>query len=322
MRPSLFTHTPCVSPRRMSAPQAHADYLDFNALTLADLPDVMPMLRQSPWRTCDFTAGGMMMWIDYFRYTFCVRGGTLFVKGVAEDDVTLPAFSLPVGAMPVEQSVALIRDHCRANGIEARLSAVPEEALPLLGRMNPRSVTELTDWADYVYDAASLASLSGKKLNKKRNHVNRFTTDNPGYTFVPLDASNISAVRRFHDSLPLAAGKPVMAEYERMQVSRVLGNPSAYPFEGAVLSVPERGVVAFTLGEVAGDTLHVHIEKMDHTVAGAGETVNRLFAEMMTRRYPGIRFINRQDDAGDPGLRRAKESYHPIRLLRKYNVVL
>ena len=61
---------------------------------------------------------------------------------------------------------------------------------------------------------------------------------------------------------------------------------------------------------------------MNHDVAGAGETINKLFAEMMTNRHPEIIYINRQEDVGDPGLRHAKESYHPLKLLDKYNVMM
>ena len=78
-----------------------------------------------------------------------------------------------------------------------------------------------------------------------------------------------------------------------------------------MLSTPADGIVAFTLGEVIGDTLYVHIEKMNHLVNGAGETVNKLFAELMTGHHPEVRYINREEDVGDPGLRHAKESYHP-----------
>ncbi len=318
MRPNIISHVP--TPRRATR-EARFDQLAFRRMTPADIPELLPLLHSAPWRTCDFTAGGMLMWADMFRYEYCVRDNTLFVKGVAEDDVTLPAFSLPVGQLPLEQSVAIVLDYCRRQGIEARFSAVPAEVVPRLVAMGATRVDELTDWADYLYDAASLASLSGKKLNKKRNHLNRFMADNPGYTFEPLSAANIDAVRRFHSELTLAPGKASMAEYERRQVALVLDNPSAWPFEGVVLSVPGRKVVAFTMAEPVADTLHIHIEKMDHEVAGAGETINCLFARMMTERHPQLRFINRQDDAGDPGLRRAKESYHPVDLLKKYNVV-
>ena len=126
MRPSLFIHTPHVSSSRLAQRHAHADYLNFRPATLDVLAEMLPGLYSAPWRTCDFTAGGVLMWTDMFSYTYCVKGGTLFIKGLAENDVTLPAFSLPVGDMPLSQSVALVRDHCRANGIEARFSAVPE----------------------------------------------------------------------------------------------------------------------------------------------------------------------------------------------------
>ena len=89
-----------------------------------------------------------------------------------------------------------------------------------------------------------------------------------------------------------------------------------------MLSTPSDGIVAFTLGEVIGDTLYVHIEKMSHDIAGAGETINRLFASMMTTIHPSVQYINREEDVGDPGLRHAKESYHPLELLKKYNVTM
>ena len=76
------------------------------------------------------------------------------------------------------------------------------------------------------------------------------------------------------------------------------------------------------MGEVIGDTLFTHIEKMDHEVPGAGETINKLFAEHILTKYPEIRYINREEDAGDEGLRQAKLSYHPAIILNKYDIVV
>ena len=185
----------------------------------------------------------------------------------------------------------------------------------------PSSVQQLADWSDYLYEASALATLSGKKLGKKRNHVNRFEAENPGYTFEPLTPELIPAVKEFFLARHLPLSKPALADIEREQVMQVLSTPGLFGFEGAVLSTPANGIVAFTLGEVKGDTLFVHIEKMDHEVNGAGETINKLFAEMMTGRHPGLIYINREEDVGDPGLRHAKESYHPAELLAKYNVI-
>lgn len=301
-----------------------AQRLMFKPLGLEDIPVIRPYLLDSGHRTCDYSIGGLLMWARYFNYAYDIVDDTLFIKGVTEDDVTRPAFSLPVGHMDLADAVDLLRDYCASTpGAEPlTFSAVPEESVDALRRLGATEVTELTDWADYLYDAHALATLSGKKLSKKRNHVNRFMADNPGYTFTPLTPDLLPAVREFYHEYHLPLSKPALADVEREQVLKVLDNLDRYPFEGAVLSTPSDGIVAFTLGEIIGDTLCVHIEKMNHNVAGAGETINRLFAEMMTNRHPGLVHINREEDVGDPGLRYAKESYHPEMMLRKYNVTM
>ncbi len=295
--------------------------LHFSPLTLDDVPRILPYLGKSHCRTCDFTVGGLLMWAGYFNYTYAIHNDTLYIKGVTEDDVTRPAFSLPVGNAPLQESIALLKDYCRENDcMPLVFSAVPEEYVEPLRLLGATKVTPLDDWGDYLYEAEALATLSGKKLGKKRNHVNRFMADNPGYTFQPLTRDNLAAVVEFYRNTHLPLSKPALADVEREQVMHVLDNVERYGFEGAVLSTPADGIVAFTLGEVIGDTLYVHIEKMNHLVNGAGETINKLFAELMTGHHPEVRYINREEDVGDPGLRHAKESYHPLRLLAKYNV--
>lgn len=292
----------------------------FDEFSLQDIPYVRMMLEAAPARTCDFTVGGIFMWTDYFRYRRAIVDDTLFIMGLSELDITRTAFSLPVGSMPLHESVALLREWCEAEGIPLRMSAVPECAVASLEALGARVDAELTDWADYLYDAAPLASYSGKKMAKKRNHVNAFKTANPGYSFMPITPGNIGQVIAFYEEQHLAADKGLTAEVERMNTLAVLHNLSHYPFEGAVLSTPADGIVAFTLGEVRDDTLYVHIEKMRHDIPGSGETIAELFAGEMTDRHH-ISYINREEDMGDEGLRKAKLSYHPAALLRKFDLV-
>lgn len=294
--------------------------LEFRPMTGADIPQVASLLKYADTRTCDFTVGGMFMWADWFNYRMCVYRDTLFVKGMSESDMHTVAFSLPVGALPLEESIKLIKEYCRQRSLLMLLSAVPGEYVDTLMRYGATRAEELPDWADYLYDIDSLATFAGKKLNKKRNHINRFVADYPDYAVELITAANIGDVKSFFDNLQLPEGKPLMAEYDRCQVKEVLDNYGDYPFEGMLLRVPARGVVAFAIGEVKGDTLVVHIEKMDHSVTGAGEVVCRDFAAMMKARYPHLRYENREDDAGDEGLRQAKLSLHPCALLSKYNV--
>lgn len=298
------------------------DILPFRPITLSDMPLINSMLQNSTTRTCDYTVGGIFMWVKMFDYRYCVIGDTLFIKGRSESHPDRTAFSLPIGG-DLGEAVGLIADYCRLSGIKPSYSAIPEDYIDRLASLAGGRIERLEGWSDYIYSAEALATLSGKHYMKKRNHVNRFMTDNPAWTFGPLTADLVPETMLFLDGSTSTADKVdrAMADYERSECFRVLASLSSYPFEGAVLRGDDGAIVAFTLGEVIGDTLYTHIEKADHRVAGAGETVNKLFAAEMLRSHPGLRYINREEDMNDPGLRYAKESYRPVMLLDKYNLV-
>lgn len=267
------------------------------------------------------------MWAKYFRYTYCILDNTLIIKGVAEDDPDVTAFSMPIGPMPIgpmplRRSVALIERYCHSHRLPVVFSAIPEDRLAEFMSIHPgMRYSELADWSDYIYRIETLATLRGKKMNKKRNHVNRFIGDHPDYTVDTVNAEMVDELEamtgRTSDSMtPLAV-------YERRQCQDTLRMLPLYGFESAVLrTAPGAPVCAYAAGEVIGDTLYTHIEKADHSVAGAGEMINMIFARRMLEKYPGLQYVNREEDTGDEGLRHAKLSYHPTALLRKYNIFL
>lgn len=294
--------------------------LKFRPITDDTLPLINSLLQDSSSRTCDYSVGGIFMWVDCFAYEYCVYRDTLFIKGVSETDPGKVAFSLPIGQLPLSECVALIRRYCNYFGLELVFAAIPEDRIDYLLSIAGGEIEELTDWADYIYDVRQLADLTGKKYNKKRNHVNRFLNENPHFVFEPLTPSLLPEVLLFHTGMHLADDDSEMSVYERNQCTRILNHYPSYPFEGAVLRDETGEICAYTCGEVIGDTLYIHIEKMAHAVPGCGETINQLYARYMSMRHPSLRFINREEDCGDPGLRHAKESYHPLMHLRKYNL--
>lgn len=314
MKPSAAT---CVTTTTLDTP------LRFRPVTLADMPLINGLLQTATSRTCDYTIGGIFMWIDYFSYEYCVYDDTLFIKGRTENHRTETSFMLPVGAMPLPEAVALIMQYCRAKNLRPVFSAVPDDRLEALldtvgfdARVEP-----LDDWADYLYDLRSLATLAGKHLAKKRNLANRFFADNPGWQFEPLTCDRLPETILFFEGNGIGdKADPRMALYEHRECRRVLNAFTSYPFEGAVLRGAAGDIVAFTVGEVIGDTLYIHIEKMRHDVPGAGAAINKLFAAHMLTRHPALRYANREEDCGDPGLRTAKEQYHPLARLQKVNV--
>lgn len=263
-----------------------------------------------------------MMWVKFFGYEFCIVEDTLFIKGRTENNRHETAFMLPVGALPTDEAVNLILRYCDETGLNPVFSAVPEDRLnTLLSVLPDADVETLDDWSDYIYDIRALATLSGKHLSKKRNHFNQFVNNNPGWRLESIGRHNLPEVIDFFLNYGAELrDKSEIAEAEFNECARVLQNYEAYPFEGALLRCSDGSIAAFAVGEVVGDTLHVHIEKMNHSVDGAGAALCRLYAEYMLSRHSGLRYENREEDCGDPGLRTAKEQYHPLTLLRKFNV--
>lgn len=296
--------------------------LHFRKISHSDMPLIMSYFNRQTARTTDFSLGGILMWVDVFNYEFCIYEDTLFIKGVVEDDFSKPAFSIPLGRMSMRQCVRLLKEYCREQGITLEFSAVPVTALEELKALKPSQITELEDWADYLYDAEALAYLKGKKLSKKRNHVNRFMADYHDHQLVEMNPSNAVMALEFMNEYDKEGDDTPMAIIERRQtrclIQEFIANPDG--MFGAMLMVAGK-VVAFTLADIVGDTLFIHVEKALREVNGSYEAINTLFARHMLTLHPELRYINREDDSGDPGLRKAKESYHPLTKLRKYNVI-
>lgn len=301
-------------------PACHS--LNFKRISHKDMPIIWNFLRKESGRTTDFSYGGVLMWIDYFHYEYAVFNDTLFLKGVVENNITQPAFSLPVGKMNLADSVALLKDYCRIHCINLVFSAVPEYALEDFLDFHPKSIEELSDWGDYLYPIEQLATLSGKKMSKKRNHVHQFQNTFPDWQAEWINPGNAHLAMDFMDLFDSEGDATEMAVAERA-LSRSLislieeGDPV---LEGLIL-LADGKVCAYTIGDVKGDTLFVHIEKATRHVPGSYEMINQLFAERMLERHPELKFVNREDDAGDDGLRLAKESYHPSEKLKKFNIL-
>lgn len=297
--------------------------LRFRPVSADALPRIAALLHGSPGRACDYTVGGIFMWADYLNYRYCIAADTLFIEGSVPERPSVTVYALPVGAMAPEAAVDLLRGHCRSLNRPLRFSVIPEDRLHAFACIPGARVSELAGWGDYIYDIRALVTLAGNAMKKKRNHVNRFLADNPRWTLDALTADNAREAMDFLWRIDvIRPADSLMAQVERRETYRVLEQwkvLSPY-FHGAILRDDFGRPVAFTVGEIIGDTLFVHIEKMDHGAPGAGEMVNHAFASSMAGRYPQLRYVNREDDSCDSSLRAAKLSWHPERILPKFSV--
>ena len=300
-----------------------APFLQFKRIEHGDMPLIWEFLEREKGRTTDFSYAGLFMWVDLFKYEYAIYRDTLFIKGVVENDRAKPAFSLPIGGMQLSESIEVLKAYCQSEGLPMELSAVPEYAVAELQDIGARYIELLEDWSDYLYDAGMLAMLTGKKMSKKRNHVNNFMQHHPEWSFEPLTASNADEALAFMDIYEREADETFMAR-EESRLSRLMIRMLAEGdgvMHGGVLYDKPGSICAITIGDTKGDTLYVHIEKGTKAINGSYETINKEFAAHVLQEHPEIKYINREDDSGDEGLRKAKESYHPIALLRKYNVI-
>lgn len=291
--------------------------LDFQPLSLQHIALLREYFAQQPGRICDSTVGGTFLWRDYFHTAFARENGTLFLRS------HMPETGQPIYAVPMggdrRQALLNLAEHCRQAGHALTLSTVPQEDLPLIRELWPDARVEtIPEWADYLYLAEDLKELQGKKYATQRNHISKFNRLYSEWQFQPVTADNLEQVRAFFDWFAEVNEKDsdTYKEDER-KAAEALAHFDEYGFMGGTIIADGR-IVAMALGEVQGDTLYVHIEKADIACHGAYQMIVREFARYACT--DGVQYINREDDAGDEGLRKSKLAWRPCGLLDKYLV--
>ncbi|MCI8593625.1 MAG: DUF2156 domain-containing protein [Oscillospiraceae bacterium] len=297
--------------------------ISFHTPVLTDKPWIDDVLRTSGVRGCEYNFTNLFAWSDPYCQQVAQVEGCLAVHVTGSMG---GCYLYPVGGDERAAVAELRQDAAERDETFRMVCVLPEQRERLEGWFSGCFAFEADrDGFDYLYDIERLCSLTGKKLHGKRNHINRFLEDNPQWSFEPITAANLTECiamdeRWYQENLGYdgdetlredgVALRKCMAHYDRMGL------------EGCLLRAGGR-VVAFTMGEPMGesDTYDVHFEKAFSEVQGAYPMVNREFARWVRERHPNIRYLNREDDMGVEGLRKAKESYYPDILLEKYSAV-
>lgn len=230
-------------------------------------------------------------------------------------------YLLPIGGLDLSRAVEALRDDARSRGIPFRLFGLTYGESQRLEALFPGQFRFHTvrDSFDYVYDIERLTELKGKKLQSKRNHCNRFEAQYPDYEILPLTPELLPLCESFAEEWYRShfhTGEDF--EGEKRSLTRAFAHFEALQMEGILLRTAA-GIMGFSMGNrIREDTFDVNFEKALPEVNGAYPMVNREFARRIHKAYPGVKFLNREDDMGLAGLRRAKESYYPDILLEKF----
>lgn len=216
---------------------------------------------------------------------------------------------------------AIISDS-RKRGIPCRLTSLTRADMDMLEQWYPGQFyfQPDRDSYDYIYSIDALADLGGKKLQKKRNHCNRFRLLHPGCAVTPITDGNTPQVLSMLDiwyAQKKAADPTASFRLEQAAITKALAYRKALGIEGLVLTEKGR-IIAMTLGSpLSKDTFDVQFEKALEGYDGAYAVINREFARYLREKYPNLKWLNREDDLGLEGLRKAKLSYCPARLVEK-----
>ena len=291
--------------------------LSLSTIDLDAMQKLRPYLEQQPYRTSDYAPGAIFQWRAYIQSAYAIQDDMLFMT--LQDEDGSHGYMVPLGKGNLYRALEAIEEDARARAIPLRYCAVPEDALAVLdARYGTRLHKEaLRQWADYLYELDNLVSFPGKKYHTQRNHFNRFKKENPSYRFVPVTAETLPAAERFLDEYEhyyASIDKPIEQE-EMLRARELLHDALVLRQKAGYLAVDE-AIIALAIGEVLGDTLYVHVEKARTDYAGAYQAIVSLFAGYAAE--PDTRYINREDDSGDEGLRYSKLEYRPLRLLDKY----
>ncbi len=182
------------------------------------------------------------------------------------------------------------------------------------------AVEEEPERADYVHKTSELADLPGQKFHSKKNHINQFEKNAPDAVYKPIDNGKLTdkCVKFSINWLESHPKKHLKSLQKEVQVTvKMLKNYQALGLTGGVL-MDAGQIAAFALGEeLNSETFVVRVEKADTSFPGSYQAINQLFVSNAARDY---KYTNREQDLGVPGLRRAKKSYHPVKMIRKYRL--
>ena len=289
--------------------------IQFKRPELEDKELITSYFEKAPSRSCERTFVNVYLWSRHYKVQYAVIEDALVFK--SEDRGT--AFAYPAGKPEnVKKALEFLMGYCKETGNPFILYNVTPEMFAQLEGWYPGKFTVEydRDIADYLYESEKLSTLAGKKLHGKRNHINKFKSLYPDWSYEELSDENVEdcfqmALKwRNQNGCKEDPGKnaEMCVTLNSMRLYKELG------LTGGVLKADGK-IVAFTVGErLCDDTFVVHIEKAFADVEGAYPMINQQFVQ---HECAGYTYVNREEDTGAEGLRKAKLSYRPAFLEEK-----
>lgn len=296
----------------------------FEKFTFDHILRFLPVLRAQNTRLSNYTPGTAFVWGKYLDTHFAEAEGCLILR---DRYVKQEYFYYPISPAGDEEAqrraLCAVEEYCRNENVRLHFTAVPRDKLPelVLRYGSELHLSDIRRWRDYLYEKENFQNYPGGRYSGQRNHVNKFKKTYPDWQFCAYTPADAAEVRAFLEEYAASqyAKEEMYADEEMKGAFALFENIEKLGLSAGFLRAGGK-IVAFSAGEVCGDTMFVHVEKALRGYPGAYPAMAQAFAQAFCGE--NVRYINREDDSGDMGLRKSKLQYLPAALLDKYNIAV
>lgn len=299
----------------------------FKRPQLEDQSWIAPIFRASGQRSCEYTFTNLYTWAEAYDEKVALVEGFLVIRTESDGG----SYSWGIGSGDRRRLMEALYQDSLERGVPFILWGMNREQCGELEEMYPGKFLfeDYRDGSDYCYSIDKLCTLAGKKLHAKRNHIHRFEENFPGWHTEPVTVENLPQCIRLAKDWEKEEAEAGLEDWESREGENALylsvQHYEELGLEGLILFADEScdRPLAFTIGTlISGDTYDVLFEKAYGEVQGAYPMINREFSRWVKEHYPQVAYMNREDDLGEPNLRKAKLSYHPDLMVEKWLVTL
>lgn len=295
---------------------------EFNDINIEAIEKLTPFFDMVDYDACEYCFTTMFMWQHTYKTKYHIEDDFAVIFGEFDGEI----FSvLPLASREnMEKAINFAMDYFEKIESKVYLRGINKEIVEFLKDKYGEKFEyiEERDFFDYIYDAESLRTLKGRKNQKKRNHLNYFLKEYEGrYEMRLLTKDDFDACMELVDkwAMQKEENEQEVEDDEKIAIEKVFKNFDRFNGRVKVFGVFMDGTLeAFSIGEYLNENMAlIHIEKANPEIRGLYPFINQQF---LVNEFPDVEFVNREEDLGIEGLRKAKLSYHPIRFAEKYTV--
>lgn len=298
--------------------------MEFKRMDKDALEGLTPYFKNQTTGISAYSIAYQIMWNEeMFMPEYAITDGNLVLKGTNKGKTI---FFYPISQTgkinDEEKAICEIEDFCRKEYCGLTYINIPKEKLGFLcSRYTDAKIHNERTWDDYLYKIEDFKNFSGRKFSGQRNHVNKFYKNYPNALFKEYKQEDEERLLAFLDEFKnyYFHKETEIAKKELLKTREIIPYIERYKFCCGYMEI-ENKIVSMAIGEICGDTLMEHVEKANPEYEG----VYPATAQAFVRKFAGEKasYLNREDDAGDIGLRKSKLQYNPCGFVRKYMLVV